>query len=489
MATIFISYRRSDSAGQAGRLYDHLGERFGADNVFMDVDTIDLGHDFKPALREAVGKCDIMLVVIGPDWLDATDPASGARRLENPNDWVATEIAEALTRNIAVIPVLVRGASLPPTDRLPTEIRGLVDRQAIALSDAQWRGGVNDLVERLEAVPRRREREMLASRVARIGVWRLSIAATVAVAAVAVSVWWFWPRTIEVPAVVGMSIADARAALDKVGLDQSDKYTVQEDSLDATAGHVLRQDPSPGALVPNRNAVRLVVARTPAPIDMSPFVRVRDVGSEGTIGATAMVVAMEVAFAKSDQLVSLSERYLYEKAKQHDELGKSSEGTWMTALIFVGEQFGVARSSLWPYQPGERTLPKGVTWEELDVDASGHKVVFNRLRKFDDIYAGLKSGRPILAMLPIGAEFETALAARTGEVVATAPRKTNLDASGVVVIVGFDPASRTLRFAHSWGEQWGDHGFGTMSLETAQLLIDMSNTWAVEVAAPTPSTA
>ena len=127
MATIFISYRRSDSAGQAGRLYDHLGERFGEDNVFMDVDTIDLGHDFKPALREAVGKCDIMLVVIGPDWLDAADPASGARRLENPNDWVATEIAEALTRSIAVIPVLVRGAALPPRERLPTEIRGLMD--------------------------------------------------------------------------------------------------------------------------------------------------------------------------------------------------------------------------------------------------------------------------------------------------------------------------------------------------------------------------
>jgi hypothetical protein len=489
MATIFISYRRADSAGQAGRLGDNLREHFGEDNVFTDVDTIDLGADFKPALRGAVGKCDIMLVVMGPEWLDATDPASGARRLESPNDWVLTEIAEALARGIPVIPVLVRGASLPASERLPAQIRGLVDRQAITLSDAQWRGGVKDLIARLEAVPRRRERAALASRIARLGVGRLVIAATVTVAAVAVSVFWFWPRAVEVPAVVGMSVADARVAIHKVGLDQSDADTVQEDSLEVVAGHVVRQDPSPGAIVSNRNSVKLVVARTPAPIDMSAFVRMRDVGTEGAIGATATVVAMEVAFAQSNKLVELSERYLYEKAKKHDELSADTQGTWMTALIYVGEQFGVAPASSWPYKPEDRALPKGVTWEQLDDEASEHKVVFNRLGKPADIYGHLHSGRPILATLTMGAEFGTVQAMKTGRIVATAPRNTSQDGRGAVVIVGFDPATRLLRFANTWGDQWGDHGFGTMSLETAQLLIDMSNTWAVEVAAPQPGTA
>ena len=158
-----------------------------------------------------------------------------------------------------------------------------------------------------------------------MGLRRLVVAATVVVAAVAASVWWFWPRSIEVPAVVGLSVADARAAISKVGLDQSDEYTVQEDSLDATAGHVLRQDPSAGAVARNRSAVRLIIARTPAPIDMSAFARIRDVGIEGTIGAAATVIAMEVAFAQSDKLVNLSERYLYEKAKKHDEARQLNE--------------------------------------------------------------------------------------------------------------------------------------------------------------------
>jgi hypothetical protein len=161
----------------------------------------------------------------------------------------------------------------------------------------------------------------------------------------------------------------------------------------------------------------------------------------------------------------------------------------MTALIYVGEQFGVAPASSWPYKPEDRALPKGVTWEQLDDEASEYKVVFNRLRKPADIYGHLHSGRPILATLTMGAEFGTVQAMKTGRIVATAPRNTSQDGRGAVVIVGFDPATRLLRFANTWGDQWGDHGFGTMSLETAQLLIDMSNTWAVEVAAPQPGTA
>jgi hypothetical protein len=161
----------------------------------------------------------------------------------------------------------------------------------------------------------------------------------------------------------------------------------------------------------------------------------------------------------------------------------------MTALIYVGEQFGVASEDLWPYKANDRVLPKGMTWEQLDYDASEHKVIFSRLRELDDVYDHLQAGQPILMTLKMGAEFGTVQAMKTGRVVVTAPRDTKQDGTGAVVIVGFDPATRMLRFANTWGDQWGDRGFGTMSLASAKLLVDLGNTWAVEVVPPQPNTA
>ena len=135
--TIFINYRRDDSAGTAGRLHDRLAQTFGRKTLFMDVDHIPAGVDFVEYLQSQVAACGVFLAVIGPNWLDAKDD-SGRRRFDNPDDYVAIEIAAALARKIRVIPVLVDGARTPKADKLPDSVRPLVRRNACLLytSDA-----------------------------------------------------------------------------------------------------------------------------------------------------------------------------------------------------------------------------------------------------------------------------------------------------------------------------------------------------------------
>src|SRR6185436_14946996 len=96
-ANIFINYRREDTAGHAGRLFDRLSGRFPG-RVFMDIDTIEPGIDFVEIIEQAVGCCEVLIVMIGRDWVTLKDE-SGRRRLDNPNDFVRLEIATALARN------------------------------------------------------------------------------------------------------------------------------------------------------------------------------------------------------------------------------------------------------------------------------------------------------------------------------------------------------------------------------------------------------
>lgn len=145
MGIVFISYRRGDSAGFAGRLHESLEERLGRDVVFRDVDTIEPGQDFANAIRERLRDCAVLLAVIGGEWLDARD-ASGTRRLDSPADYVRLEIGAALARaDVLVIPVLVEGAVMPRADQLPEVLRPLAQRQALALYDEDWDSGVDRL--------------------------------------------------------------------------------------------------------------------------------------------------------------------------------------------------------------------------------------------------------------------------------------------------------------------------------------------------------
>jgi regulator of protease activity HflC (stomatin/prohibitin superfamily) len=132
---IFINYRRDDSISTAGRLHDRLAQTFGRNNLFMDVDHIPAGVDFVEYLHSQVAACDVFLAVIGPNWLDARDD-SGRRRFDNPDDFVAIEIAAALARNIRVIPVLV--ARTPKADTLPDAVKPLVRRNAVEVRNTHF---------------------------------------------------------------------------------------------------------------------------------------------------------------------------------------------------------------------------------------------------------------------------------------------------------------------------------------------------------------
>ena len=134
---IFISYRREETAYAVGWLFDRLAEHFGPGQVFKDVDSIQLGDDFVEVITAAVGSCDVLLAVIGNQWLTITG-TDGRRRLDNPEDFVRLEIQAALTRNVRVIPILVDGARMPRADELAPSLAKLVRRQALELSPSRF---------------------------------------------------------------------------------------------------------------------------------------------------------------------------------------------------------------------------------------------------------------------------------------------------------------------------------------------------------------
>jgi hypothetical protein len=148
--TIFISYRRDDSEGETGRLFDDLTRAYGSDAVFMDVAGIAPGLDFRKAIDDNVSGCGVFLAVIGSQWATVMG-TNGERRLDDPNDFVRLEIASALARNIAVIPVLVHGAKMPHRDLLPDNIKDLAYRNSVEISHARWNSDVELLVGALQA--------------------------------------------------------------------------------------------------------------------------------------------------------------------------------------------------------------------------------------------------------------------------------------------------------------------------------------------------
>jgi len=153
MSGIYLSYRRMEAGGHAGRLVDYLSRHFGPSSVFRDIDTIRRGEDFSQAIESALNACDVMLVVIGNTWATGTGQ-DGRRRLDDPNDWVRLEVAAALRRNVLVVPVLVDGARLPDPATLPEALRPLCRRNACELSDLRWAFDVGELVKDLKKVVR-----------------------------------------------------------------------------------------------------------------------------------------------------------------------------------------------------------------------------------------------------------------------------------------------------------------------------------------------
>ena len=153
MMNIFISYRRADSSAHAGRIYDRLVDAFGRDNVFKDVDDIPLGKDFRGILREAVAKCDVALVIIGPRWVSIQDE-DGKRRLDNPGDFVRIEVESALQRDSClVVPILVDGALMPKADDLPVVLRELAFNNArLVRDDPDFHRDVDKIIRELRKI-------------------------------------------------------------------------------------------------------------------------------------------------------------------------------------------------------------------------------------------------------------------------------------------------------------------------------------------------
>lgn len=151
MGAIFISYRRSDTAGYAGRLQDRLTARFGAERVFRDIDTLQPGVDFVDAVNTAVASCTALIALIGKHWYKG-NVESGGWRIDEMHDYPRMEISAALERGVLIIPVLVEGATMPRAEELPESIQKLARINALELSDSRWDYDVQRLIQRLETV-------------------------------------------------------------------------------------------------------------------------------------------------------------------------------------------------------------------------------------------------------------------------------------------------------------------------------------------------
>ena len=143
---IFISYRRDDAQWAAGRLSDSLATYFGDDRVFRDIEDIAGGANFGDVIHETLGAADAVVVLMGKDWLNASDP-QGNRRLDDPEDWVAQEIAAALEKGLPVYPVLLEDTPMPRPSELPEMLWPLTRYNAVSISDSRWQGDVTRLAK------------------------------------------------------------------------------------------------------------------------------------------------------------------------------------------------------------------------------------------------------------------------------------------------------------------------------------------------------
>jgi TIR domain-containing protein len=148
MGGVFISYRRDDTAGYAGRLYDALSAHFGRDLVFIDVDSIRAGENFVDVIDKWIASSSVVIVLIGKAWLNSA--GAHGRRLDDPHDFVRLEVASALRQKIPVIPVLVGGAKMPSPDDLPAPLAPLAQINAIEIFDQLFRDSVRHLVDALQ---------------------------------------------------------------------------------------------------------------------------------------------------------------------------------------------------------------------------------------------------------------------------------------------------------------------------------------------------
>ncbi len=219
MGGIFISYRRDDAQGEALHLFDNLKQHFGVDRVFMDVIAIRPGEDYRKVIDTAVASCDVLITLIGRDWLTSAT-AAGQPRINDARDFVRLETAAALKRDVRVIPVLLHGATMPTEEALPDELKPLAYRNAIELSHSRWDYDVRLLIEALERVvtaaapaPGPPPSTTPTPLTARRSIPRMAAVGAVVAVLIGGAGYWFWPTppaSISVPRLVGLKEADRR---------------------------------------------------------------------------------------------------------------------------------------------------------------------------------------------------------------------------------------------------------------------------------------
>jgi hypothetical protein len=183
VSSFFISYRRQDSGGHAGRLSDRLVARFGNDHVFMDVQDIEPGQNYAASIEATLARCTHLLAVVGPRWLEILKARGAAGE-----DLVRHEISLAMKGGVTVIPVLVGGARMPSKADLPAELATFERCQAVEIRDDRFDDDCNELMAFLGAD---------SARTGRIS--RRALIAAAVVAVVAAAVYFSWPRTPRAP--------------------------------------------------------------------------------------------------------------------------------------------------------------------------------------------------------------------------------------------------------------------------------------------------
>ncbi len=221
--SIFISYRRGTSSWVTRALHDVLCKHFGHEQVFMDVNDIDYGTDFATKIEQEVGRCSVVLGVIDPGWISITDE-NGNRRIDNPDDYVRLEIGMGLKRRVAVVPILVDGATNPKKSELPEDLKALSTQNAIELRHSHFEADCNVLVESLKktleskdfqgAVPNNEKANSRTElKVARLGLIGTLGAAVIAALVALIINWPFGENVEKKPGDISVTASEGSVAI------------------------------------------------------------------------------------------------------------------------------------------------------------------------------------------------------------------------------------------------------------------------------------
>jgi len=149
---LFVSYRRSDTEGSAGRLADALARQFGSDRVFLDSARIPFGADFVRVVSDEIARSDVVVLVVGPQWVNVADDRG--RRLDHDDDPVRFEVLRALDTNRRIVPVLVGGATAPRATELPEVLAPLATLNMVTVRNVAFADDFDALVDALLGRPR-----------------------------------------------------------------------------------------------------------------------------------------------------------------------------------------------------------------------------------------------------------------------------------------------------------------------------------------------